>query len=120
VRLGRAAGPGELPPPTRATVTIRPLDRDGPERRASAEPVRGDVTNQFAALFMDHEGRFAVQVTIEGPLGQAVIDSSVDATYDARPAPALMALYLVPFVLVGLLWVRLVISRRTGRPESGS
>jgi hypothetical protein len=103
---------GRVPAATRARVTIRPLDRSGPERAAAAMPVRDDITNQFAALVMDHEGRFAVQVVIEGPLGDAVIDGEVDATYDLRPPAFMIALYMAPFVAVGLLWMRLLLRRR--------
>jgi hypothetical protein len=49
------------------------------------------VTRQFAALRMDHEGRFAVRVAIDGPLGAATVTSAVDATYDLRPPPVLFA-----------------------------
>lgn len=112
VRLHRADGAGAVPPETRATVTIRPAQRDGSERRASASPVRGDVSNQFAALVMDHEGRFAVRVMVEGPLGVATADAVTDATYDLRPPRPLLVVYAVPFVLVGLLWGRLLIRRR--------
>jgi hypothetical protein len=101
-----------VPAATRTSVTIRPLDRQGPPLTAAAAPVRGDVTNQFAALRMDHEGPFAVHVTIGGPLGPATIDAEVTATYDLRPAPYLIVLYLAPFVLVGLLWGRLLLRRR--------
>jgi hypothetical protein len=74
--------------------------------------VRGDVTNQFAGLFMDHEGRFDVRITIDGPRGRATVSSAVDATYDLRPPRWLFLLYLAPFVLVGLLWGRLLLRRR--------
>jgi hypothetical protein len=112
VRLHRAGGGGAVPAETRATVTIKPADRDGPERRSPASPVRGDISNQFAALVMDHEGRFSVRVTVEGPLGVATADAATDATYDLRPPRSLLILYVVPFVLVGLLWGRLLIRRR--------
>jgi hypothetical protein len=115
VRLERASGTGEIPRQTRATVRIRPLDRAGPELSAPAAPVRGDVGNQFAGLVMDHEGRFAVHVVVEGPLGAAAIDAEVDATYDLRPAPYMLVLYAAPFVLVGLLWGRLLIRRGRSR-----
>lgn len=115
----QGAGKSAVPPVSRATVTIRPLDRTGPERSAEASPVRGDASNQFAALVMDHEGRFAVRVAIDGPLGRAAVDAAVDATYDTRPAPALLVLYVVPFVLVGLLWGRLLARRRTLAREAG-
>ena len=104
-----------IPAATQASVTVRPLDRDGPAREGRAEPVDGRVTRQFAALLMDREGPFAVRVTIDGPLGRASVDSQVDATYDLRPAPGLIALYLVPFVLVGGLWVKVLLRRRGKR-----
>jgi hypothetical protein len=113
VMLQRAGGDDPLPPDTRARVAIGPLDRPGPEHAVSAEPVRGDVRNQFAALVMDHEGRFTVRVDIESPLGAATLTAQVDATYDLRPAPYLLALYLAPFLLVGLLWGRVLIHRRS-------
>ena len=112
VRLHVAGSAARVPEPTRATVTIWPLDRTGAERTASGAPVRGDVTNQFAAVVMDHEGRFAVHVTIDGPLGRAAVDSTVDATYNLRPPPSLIVLYIAPFVLAGLLWGRLLARRR--------
>jgi hypothetical protein len=120
VRLGPPAGWRDLPARTRAVVAVKPLDRHGPPVTAPAAPVRGDVTNQFAALVMDHEGRFAVHVSIEGPLGTAAVQSAVEATYDLRPSRSLFALYLAPFVLVGLLWGRLLASRRSARRQGES
>jgi hypothetical protein len=113
VRLN-AVNKAPLPPTTRATVEIKPLDRAGAVRSARADPVRDDVTNQFVAVVMDHEGRFAVRVAIDGPLGGAAVDAEVDATYGLRPARSLIVLYAVPFVLVGLLWGKLLIRRRRG------
>jgi hypothetical protein len=112
VRVHRAGEAGQVPQETRATVTIEPMLRAGPARRGLASPVRGDVSNQFAALVMDHEGRFAVRVAVEGPLGTATVDATADATYDVRPPRGLLAVYLAPFLLVGLLWGRLLIRRR--------
>jgi hypothetical protein len=114
VKLERAAGKGGPPAQTRVTVAIEPLGRQRQNVTAPASPVRGDVRNQFAALVMDHEGRFAVHVSIDGPLGAANVDAEVDATYDLRPAPFMLVVYAAPFVLVGLLWGRLLI-RRSGR-----
>jgi hypothetical protein len=119
VMLQRAGGGDPLPPDTRARVAIGPLDRPGSERAVPAEPVRGDVRNQFAALVMDHEGRFTVRVDVESPLGAATVSAQVDATYDLRPAPYLLALYLAPFLLAGLLWGRVLVRRRTARQRQG-
>ena len=116
VRMENARTGAPLPPQTRAAVAIRPVAGDGASTQAAA-PVRGDVTNQFAALVMDREGTFAVRVTIDGPLGAAAVDAQVEATYDLRPPPYLLALYLAPFVLAGLLWGRLLLRRRAADPS---
>lgn len=106
-----------LPPDTRVVVTIRPLDRDGEPRTATAQPVSGDVSNQLAELVMDHEGRFAVGVAVTGALGEAAVDAEVAATYDLRPPPVLIAVYLLPFVLIGFLWIKLLLRRRRRSPQ---
>lgn len=112
VMLRAARAGAALPPDTRAVVTIRPLDRPGDALTSRAEPVGGDPGRQFAALVMDHEGRFAVHVAVSGALGEAAVNAEVDATYDLRPPPVLMALYVLPFVAVGLLWLKLLVRRR--------
>jgi hypothetical protein len=104
-----------LPLGTSATIAIRPLDRpngSGPPHTVRAEPVDGNLSRQFAALLMDHEGRFAVHVTIDGPLGRTAVDAEVEATYDLRPPPMMIFVYLLPFVLVGALWAKLLLRRR--------
>ena len=99
---------------TRVRVAVRPLDRPGAERAADAAPVDGKVSRQYAALLMDHEGRFGVRVIVDGPDGRAEIDSVVEATYDLRPAPFLVFIYALPFVAIGLLWVKVLLRRRRG------
>jgi hypothetical protein len=115
VTLDPASGTGTIPAATRATVSIHPLDRDGPVRTGQAAPVDGSTARQFIALLMDHEGPFSVRVTVDGPLGHAEVDSQVDATYDQRPAPALLAVYLFPFVAIGGLWMKVLLRRRQER-----
>ena len=119
IRIHLADG-GEVPPKTQASVAISAVDRLESARTASASPVRGDLTNQFAAVVMDHEGQFGVRVTVEGPRGRATVASSVEATYDLRPPRSLLLVYLVPFVLVGLLWGRLLMRRRGMKSQSSS
>ena len=106
----------QVPPDTHAIVTIRPLDRPGPERSGGTAPVDGDSSRQFVALLMDHEGPFAVRATISGTRGPAVVDATVDATYDLRPARWLLAVYVMPFVAVGFLWLKLLLRRRSPVP----
>ena len=114
-----AAAGTPLPAMTRAAVVMRPLDRDGAERLGRTEPVDGDVSRQFVALVMDHEGRFGLRVAIDGPLGSAVFEAEVDGTYDARPAPAMLVLYLAPFLVIGGLWIRAMQRRSRPAPPTG-
>ena len=112
VMLKAREGGADVPAGTRVRVAVRALDRQAPEVAADAVPVDGALSNQFAAVRMDHEGRFAVRVTIDGPLGPADVTSTVDATYDLRPAPVLFFVYLLPFVALGLLWMKVLWRRR--------
>ncbi|HEY7442223.1 MAG TPA: hypothetical protein VH701_07380 [Vicinamibacterales bacterium] len=102
----------ELPPDTRVNVEVWPLDRAGAVQRGTAAPVARAVARQFAALVMDHEGRFGVRALIDGPLGSANVEAEVAATYDLRPQPILLVLYVLPFLMVGFLWVKLLVRRR--------
>jgi hypothetical protein len=112
VTLKARDGGSAVPAGTRVRVAIRALDRQAPELTAGAAPVDGALTNQFAALRMDHEGRFAVRVAIDGPLGAAEVASAVDATYDLRPPPILFLVYLAPFLMLGALWFKVLRRRR--------
>jgi hypothetical protein len=120
VVLAPAQPSASLPADTRADISIRPGDRAGDVRTRRTEPVNGDVGRQFAALLMDHEGPFAVHVAIDGRAGTAALDANVDATYDLRPPRFMIAVYLMPFLLIGFLWAKLLIRRRhraiTGPP----
>ena len=53
-----------------------------------------------------------MRVAIDGPLGLAEVTSAVDATYDLRPAPVLFVVYLLPFLVVGFFWVKVLRRRR--------
>jgi hypothetical protein len=101
-----------IPAATVVTVAIRPLDRDGPTQTGWARPVNGATDNQFVALLMDHEGPFAVRVTVESSLGRAEVETRAEATYDQRPSRGLIVIYLLPFVAVGALWMKVLWRRR--------
>jgi hypothetical protein len=112
VMLQPAQPGGSIPPGTRVDVAIRPLDRQGGEEAGRAEPLNSDAARQFVALVMDHEGPFHVRVAIDGPLGRSSVDASADATYDLRPRPILMLVFVMPFLVVGVIWGKLLIRRR--------
>lgn len=105
-----------LPPDTRAHLTVRAMNGDAAAAiPAAAVPVDGDVSRQFVAVRMDHEGTYGVHVALDGTWGTGSLDVQVQATYDLRPPPGLMAVYLLPFVAVGFLWTRLLWRRRRTR-----
>lgn len=108
-------GKGDVAEDVRARITVRPLDRQGPPQTAQAMAEDGNWSRQFAAVLMDHEGPFAVGIEIESGAGRVSLESRVDATYDLRPSRVVLALYALPFVAVGLLWVKLLVTRRVHR-----
>jgi hypothetical protein len=108
-----------IPASTRAQVSVQPLGRTGPVREARAEPVGTNAFPQLAALVLDHEGRYLLQVSIAGPLGPARVETEIEATYSHRPAPFMIVVYAVPFVLAGALWLKLILRRRS-RPGTQS
>jgi hypothetical protein len=112
VMLQPARSGGSIPPGTHVDVTIKAVDRQSDEQAGRAAPVNGDGARQFVALVMDHEGPYGVRVAIDGPLGRADVDASTDATYDLRPRPILMVVFVMPFLLVCLIWGKLLIRRR--------
>jgi hypothetical protein len=116
VMLQPAAGESRrVPAGTRVDVTIKPLDRAGGELTGRAAPVNGDPGRQFVALLMDHEGRFGVRVNVAGPLAAAQLETATDATYDLRPRPILTVVFVLPFILAGIVWGKLLIRRRIHR-----
>ena len=73
VTLEMAGGVKDVPPGTIATVSVVPIDRSGPPRDGKAALLSGNVGRQFVALVMDHEGRFAVRVSVDGPSGHGQV-----------------------------------------------
>jgi hypothetical protein len=119
ITLQPAARDTKIPAATETRLSIVPVDRTGAERSGRAEPLNGDVQRQYIAVLMDHEGRYGVRVTIEGPLGAAEVRTETDATYDLRPRPILTLLFVAPFLLVGFVWGKLLITRKmTARGET--
>ena len=100
-------------------VTIQPLERGGELRSGVAAPLDGNSARRFVALNMDHEGRFRVRLDMESAGGRHEVDAEVQATYDLRPSPWMLAVYAVPFVLAGALWIRLLVKRRSTGVRAG-
>ena len=112
VMIDPARSGDSVSPDVEALVTVRPLDRTATPSTVRATPINNDPSRRFAALTMDHEGRFAVHVDVEGAAGRVSVDADVQATYDLRPSRFMLALYLFPFLLAGFLWTMLLVRRR--------
>ena len=112
VVVNPAAKGATLPADTIVQIAIWPVERPQAIRTETAEADEREPARRLAAFAIDHEGKYAVKATITGSLGPADIESLVDAEYDARPRPFLIAVFALPFVLIGFVWLKLLIRRR--------
>jgi hypothetical protein len=104
---------GVVPPITHATLTATsPAGATAPVDITTADR---DGRTHFGALVFDHEGKYRVEVRLTGPAGTVTLDTTVDATYDLRPSPLVAALSILPFALVGILWITAMRRRARAR-----
>jgi hypothetical protein len=120
VTLQPLTGGTPIDPRTRVDVAIEARRSDVHRQVMRSALVKNDPATFYAALPMAHEGAYAVHVSVDGPAGPAQVDCEVQATYDLRPAPALIFLYVMPFLLVALLWAKLLLARRRARTAAAS
>jgi hypothetical protein len=106
-----------IPRETRVTVSIHPPTNPSQQLTAVAADDGAAASRYFAALVMDHEGPFNVGVNVNGPMGEASVDGEVQATYDARPSGLAVVLTVLPFLLAGGLWAKVLLRRKAGGPE---
>ena len=101
-----------LPVDTVVQIAVWPVEHREAIRTETAQTDDREPARRLAAFAIDHEGKYGVRATITGSLGPADIESVVDAEYDARPRPFLIAVFALPFVLIGFVWLKLLIRRR--------
>lgn len=109
--IAHSADGSDPAPATRVVVVARPLDRPGPEQRTAAASQQGGSSRYFANLVLDHEGKWQIDVLVDGPGGAASTSAEVDATYDLRPSVVVLPFLLLPFLLVGFLWLKALRTR---------
>jgi hypothetical protein len=113
----RTAAGAATPDGTRVGLSVRPQGGAGRPALRAIAPRQPSKPDQFyVAVELDHEGQWEVAASVDGPLGPAAVTASVEATYDLRPPFATTFLYLLPFVAVGLLWLKAMF-RRKRRPR---
>ena len=110
----------ERPPAgTRVWIGVRPLSTRRAEAvfEATPQPVRTGA-RYFAAVPLDRGGMWRVQVRLDGPAGAGMLAAEVEATPDGTIGPIGLAVYLVPFLAVGLLWLKAALRRRGASSRS--
>jgi hypothetical protein len=112
VVVSPAAKGAPLPVDTVVRISIWPAERPDSIHTETAMPDGQEISRRTAAFVISREGQYGVKATIAGPLGPAEVEAVVDAEYDARPRPVLIAVFALPFVLIGFVWLKLLMRRR--------
>src|SRR6185503_5161330 len=115
VVVSPAAKGVSLPADTVVRISVWPAERPDSIHTETAAADGQEISRRAAAFVISREGKYGVKATIAGPLGPADVEAVVDAQYDARPRPLLIAVFALPFVLIGFVWLKLLLRRRAHR-----
>lgn len=101
-----------LPAKTRVRIGLQPVSKRLPEVVYEAEPQKVSYGERyFTSVRLDKEERWRARVFLDGSEGGGELTAEVDATPDGTIGPIGLVLYLVPFLAVGLLWLKAVLRR---------
>lgn len=107
---------GELPP-TRIRIGVQPISGRLDEVFYDAEPQKVRYGARFVTeAELDRGEMWQIRVLVEGPEG-GELTTEVEATPDGTIGPIGLLVYLLPFLAVGFLWLKMALRRRQGRPE---
>jgi len=102
-----------LPTRTRVRIGLQPVSKRLAEVLYEAEPQKVSYgARYFTSAPLDKEERWRVRVLLDGSEGGGELTAEVEATPDGTIGPIAMALYLMPFLAVGFLWLKAVLRRR--------
>lgn len=103
----------QLPDDVAVTVSVMPTSGRLTEETYQAEPqpVRYGA-RYLAEVAFDRGEMWRVRVTVESPSGGGEVTTEVEATPDGGIGPLGMVVFLLPFVAVGLLWLKAVLRKR--------
>lgn len=98
---------------TSVQVAVEPTSGRLDERIYSAESqyVRYGA-RYFVEVEFDQGEMWNVRVILEGPGWEAELLSEVEATPDGTIGPIGLLIYALPFVAIGIIWIRAMIRRR--------
>lgn len=101
-------------PGTRVRIGLQPVTKRLPEAfyPAEAQPMP-DGVRYFTLAPLDKKEMWRVRVFLEGPKGGGELAAEVEATPDGILGPWASLIYVVPFLGVGLLWLKAAMRRRS-------
>ncbi len=101
-------------PGTRVRIGLQPVTGRLPEAfyPTEAQPMP-DGVRYFTLAPLDKEEMWRVRVFLEGPRGGGELSAEVEATPDGVLGPWASLIYVVPFLGVGLLWLKAAMRRRS-------
>lgn len=103
----------ELPEITSIQVGVEPTSGRLEEKIYDAEPQRvRRGARYYAEVEFDKGEMWKVRVILKGPGWEGELHSEVEATPDGTIGPIGLLIYALPFVAIGILWVRAIIRRR--------
>jgi hypothetical protein len=101
-------------PGTRVRIGLQPVTGRLPEAFYPAEAQSmPDSVRHFTSAPLDKEEMWRVRVFLEGPRGGGELSAEVEATPDGTLGPWASLIYVVPFLGVGLLWLKAAMRRRS-------
>jgi hypothetical protein len=116
--------PATLAEPDHVRVAVQPVSARLPERvYVTAQNGESAGGSYFSAVTFDRAEPWHVRVFIDRSGVTRSAEARVDATDDAAPGPSGLALYGLPFLAAGGLWLRVVFARaarRNSRVEPSS
>lgn len=107
------AGDAEVPVGTRVRIGVRPVSERLEEAlyEARQERVRYGERHVVEVEF-DRGEEWDVRVLIDAPGGGGELLSRVEATPDGTIGPIGMIFYMLPFLAVGFIWIRVALRKR--------
>ncbi|HKI05695.1 MAG TPA: hypothetical protein VKK31_27190 [Thermoanaerobaculia bacterium] len=105
---------GSLPAKTRVQIGLQPVSKRLAEEIYEAEPQKvSDGARYLASAPLDKAEMWRVRVLLDGSEGGGELTAAVEATPDGTLGPLASLVYLLPFLGVGLLWLKAALRRRT-------
>ena len=102
-----------LPAKTRVRIGLQPISKRLPEAVYEAEPQRvRHGARYFVEAPLDRAEMWRVRVLLDGPAGGGEMGAQVEATPDGTLGPWASLVYLLPFLGIGLLWLKAAMRRR--------